>query len=278
MRKLLSAGFARLKSSRIFWICMALMFGVAVFIILNQYYSYMENGITTRLDNLILGFAIIIPVIAAVFCTLFLGTEYSDGTIRNKLIIGHGRAAIYLSSLIISIIASLMMCLAFLVGICALGIPLLGGLRTALPQFLAMLGGSVLMVCAVCAILTAVCMLISNKTIIAIVSILGMILLLLLAIDVNAKLNEPEFYPSTTYISIDGTPQQSEEPMPNPNFLTGTKRAVYEYVYDILPTGQALQYSSMSAAHLWQMPLYSFAIIIVSTWIGLFFFRRKDLK
>lgn len=278
MSKLLSAGLFRLRVSKAFWLGLIFMFGMAVFAVLNQYFSSIEYGFETKLDNFVLGFANIIPILAAVFCSLFLGTEYSDGTMRNKLVIGHSRATVYLSSLIISIVAALLMCLACVLGVCAVGIPLLGGLQMALPQFLAMLAGSIMMVCAVCAILTAICMLIPNKTIIAIVSILGMIGLLLLAIDISTRLTEPEFYPPSMLITVDGVVQASDEAVLNPNFLTGTKRAVYEYAYDILPTGQALQYASMRAEHLWQMPLYSLAIILISTLSGVFFFKRKDLK
>ncbi|MDL2258177.1 ABC transporter permease [Eubacteriales bacterium OttesenSCG-928-K08] len=277
MTKLISAGFSRLRLSKIFWLGMVFMLVIAMVVVVNQYYSCLKYGFEIKLDGFVLGFTIIVPVLAAVFCSLFLGTEYSDGTMRNKLMIGHSRAVIYLSSLIISITATLLMCLAFLLGVCAVGIPLLGGLTTPLPHFFIMLLGSVVLVCAVCAILTVICMLISNKAIIAIVSILCMVGLLLLAISIDSRLQEPEFY-SNVVFTENGTVHPPDELIPNPAYLTGAKRAVYEYAYDILPTGQALQYSRMSAEHLWQMPLYSLAILFLSTWLGVFFFKRKDLR
>lgn len=277
MTKLISAGLSRLRISKIFWIGTIFMFGVAVMVSVNQYYTKLDFGSAIKLDSFILGFAIIIPVLAAVFCSLFLGAEYSDGGMRNKLVVGHSRVAIYLSSLTLSIAASLMMCLAFLLGVCVVGIPLLGGLNIALPHFFLMLLGSVLMVCAVCAILTAISMLISNKAIIAVVSILSMLVLLLLAISIDSRLQETEFYSDVVFME-DGEIKSPDDPLPNPNFLTGVKRAVYEYAYDILPTGQALQYASMMAKSLWQMPLYSLAIVILSTCLGIFFFKRKNLK
>lgn len=277
MTKLLSAGFARLRRSKIFWLGMLFMLGIAVFVIVQQHYLSIKNGFAIKLDGFILGFAVVIPILSAVFSSLFLGTEYSDGTMRNKLVVGHSRAAIYLSSLVLSIAAALLMCAAFLLGVCAVGIPLLGGLGIGLSAFLAMLLGCAVMVCAVCAILTAACMLIASKAIVAIVCILGMLGLQIAAIEIEARLAEPEFY-SNVIFSVDGVLQQSENQTPNPGYLTGAKRAAYELAYDILPTGQAMQYGDMRAEHLWQMPLYSLAIVAVSTGAGLFFFKRKDLK
>ncbi len=279
MRNLLSAGMSRLRLSKIFWLGIAFMFGMGFFIVSNQYYSCLKYGFELpTLDNFILGYTVLISIVAAVFSSLFFGTEYSDGTMRNKLLVGHSRVSIYFSSLFINIIATLLMCLAYLAGVCLVGIPLFGGLQIALPPFLAMFFGSIMTVCAICAILTALCMMITSKAIVSIVSVLGVVGLLLFAINTNSRLTEPEFYPPGMYITTEGGYEPSGDPIPNLNFLTGTKRKVYEYAYDIVPTGQAYQYASMRAEHLWQMPLYSLALVLLSTSVGLFFFKRKDLK
>lgn len=277
MTKLLRSHFARLRHSKIFWLGMIFMFGIAIFAVLNQYFTGLDYGVTPKLDNFILGYALIIGLVAPVFSSLFLGSEYSDGTMRNKLVVGHSRTAIYFSSLLVTITATLAMCLAFILATCAVGIPLLGGIHTPLPAFMAMLLGSLVMACAECAILTAIAMLISNKALIAIASILCMLALILMAAFVEEGLQQPEFH-SNVMIMTDGVVQVPDDLVPNPAYLTGWKRTAYEYAFDILPTGQALQYSGMWAEHLWQMPLYSLAFIILSTGLGLFFFRRKDLK
>ena len=51
-----------------------------------------------RIDNGFFGCALFIGIVMAVFCSLFIGTEYSEGTIRNKIIIGQKRGTVYLSN------------------------------------------------------------------------------------------------------------------------------------------------------------------------------------
>lgn len=276
MSKLLSANLYRLRKSFIFWLSILIMAGMGVFVLLSQYMDRFKYGYEVQLDNFIFGYSLLIGVVAAVFCSLFLGAEYSDGTIRNKLIVGHTRPAIYLSMLLTSIIAAVLMCLAFLVAICAVGIPLVGFVEIGALPFAMILLDSLIMVCAVCSLLTAVCMLVSNKAIAAIVCILGMIGLLMLALNIYQMLDAPEFYPVMA-ITENGEFSTNEN-VPNPNYLRGAARAVYELLFDILPTGQAYQFASMEAVHLWQMPLYSLGIVAASTLAGIIGFQRKDLK
>ena len=59
------------------------------------------------------------------FSCLFLSVEYAEGTIRNKLTVGHTRREVYLSSFLTVFAACVCMALAWLVGSLA-GVPLLG--------------------------------------------------------------------------------------------------------------------------------------------------------
>ena len=60
------------------------------------------------------------------FCQPFIGTEYSDGTIRNKIVVGHSRSTIYLANLLTCCFAGLIMCLCFILPTLAIRIPLFG--------------------------------------------------------------------------------------------------------------------------------------------------------
>ena len=146
-----------------------------------------------------------------------------------------------------------------------------------------LLAVSLLMMVAFTAIFTLLGMLIQNRTIVAIVSILGVVILFLVSITINQKLNEPEFYEYFSYGAY-GEPGEvttdtdGMEMMPNPNYLQPQQRAVYEFIYDLLPTGQSMQVYNYSAAHPWRMQLCSLSIIVITTACGIYFFRKKDLK
>lgn len=275
MRKLLSANFARLKKDRTFWVCMVFMFGFGVFIVLSQYRDVIEYGLQLQLDNIFFGHALLIGVFCAAFCSLFLGTEYSDGTIRNKLVIGHARNAIYFSNLIVSIAAALLMCLAYIAAVSVLGVPLLGALECDWKIVLIMLLGCAAMTIAFCSLCTMLSMLNQNKAIVAVISIIGVFVLLMAAAYIHTMLNAPEFYDGYVLDSLGNT---ALEKIPNEAYLRGAKRAFYEFLLDFLPTGQGLQYSGLSAVHLWRMPLYSVIISVLSTAAGVLAFQRKDLK
>lgn len=280
MYKLLSAGFARLWKTKIFWFAAAAMFIFAAAVLGGQYRSSLEiPELDIKLNDFAFGYLVFIGVITSVFSSLFLGDEYSDGTIRNKLIVGHKRINIYLSNLIVTIAAALMICVAFLAVIFSAGIPLLGFFDLegiGLSGLIAIFIGNGFTVCAFCAILTAISMLIQNKAVAAIVSVLGMMILLFAAISLQLRIDEPEFLEGIEIVN--GVFREVEGSTPNPMYLTGIKRSVYEYAFDIIPSGQALQYSGMAVSNPWIFSLYSIALSAVSTFTGLFFFCKKDIK
>ena len=105
MSKLLSANFMRVKKNKPFWGCIIFMLFLGVSLPIAQYMQVEELNQTrqevyeTVLDQQFFTFVMFIGLVASVFCGLFLGTEYSDGTIRNKVVVGHTRNGIYLANL-----------------------------------------------------------------------------------------------------------------------------------------------------------------------------------
>ena len=100
--------------------------------------------------------------------------------------------------------------------------------------------------------------------------------LLFLGIFLNSRLVEPEIQPERQYVE-DG--QIVTLPAkPNPSYVRGMKRAVYQLLYD-LPGCQTVQLASTvdTGAPL-RLPLWSLASAVLSTGAGILLFRRKDLK
>lgn len=52
------------------------------------------------MDSTIFIYALFVPLMVSLLTALFIGTDYSDGTMRNKLIAGHVRRKIYAANLI----------------------------------------------------------------------------------------------------------------------------------------------------------------------------------
>ena len=69
--------------------------------------------------------------------------------------------------------------------------------------------------------------------------------------------------------------------IPNPNYLTGTKRAVYQFLHDFLPSGQNMQVSVFSVQkemHTALMCLYAAVVTLGTNAVGMILFQRKDIK
>lgn len=65
-------------------------------------------------------------LLAVIAIALYVGKEYMSGTIRNKIIAGYSRTAVYGSNLIVSSLSALIIVTVFIVFMLAIGIPLQG--------------------------------------------------------------------------------------------------------------------------------------------------------
>ena len=90
-----------------------------------------------------------------------------------------------------------------------------------------------------------------------------------------SRVSEPEMI-NGLVITQEG--MQMGDPSPNPRYLTGIKREIYQFVIDFLPTGQCGQMRELNVLHPVRMMVSSIVIAIVTTLGGIFAFERKDLK
>ena len=101
MNNLLSAYFQRLIKSKLYWCLLGLMILSGIIIPILAHREMIAYGTDYTLESRLVWHFLIIGFIVAIFCSWFLGTDYSDGTIRNKIIAGNSRLKIYLSALLI---------------------------------------------------------------------------------------------------------------------------------------------------------------------------------
>lgn len=263
MSKLLYANFFRLWKNRLFLIGLGFMFFAGGFLAFQQYRQLIGYGAAVKLDSTFFDYIIMIGVVSSIFCSLFLNVEYNDGTMRNKIIAGHKRAAIYFSNLIVNIIASLLFCLSYILANIVIGIPLIGMLTITLNKTVLILSGSMVTTIALCAIFTMINMLIHSKAIAPIICVVAMFLSIFFVNEVQRILDNPKYW-------YDGTV--------NTAYVGGKEREQLEFIYNALPAGQEMQYSRKNIENINEMCLYSIGITVITSAVGVFIFWKKDIK
>lgn len=275
MRKLLSANFSRLWKSKVFWLCMGCMLAYSL--------VYMWNGCRQAqvfpeyphsIDDYYVHFAISIGAFCALLCSMFLGTEYSDGTIRNKIIVGHTRVDIYLANFITVFAASVLIMAVWLIGALA-AIPALGAWKIGVSGLFLYLLIAVMLVGAFASIFTFVGMFSENKAVTVAICIFLYLGLMIFASTIYNDLSQPQM---TDSIEMTVNGMQMGEPMPNPNYVDGTKRAVYQFLLDLLPAGQGLQMWQLEIGRPVRLLVSSVCIIVLMTLGGILMFKRKNIK
>ena len=278
MNKLMRAGLFRLRRDRVFWLCLGAMVVVAagqMTMGVQQSRVMAAEGYTVMLAGSFFPLVQAVMVCISVFTGLYLGTDHSEGALRNRMMVGHSRGRIYLAGLGTAMTGTLCFLAAWLLG---------GGLPVLLHRELWQMGagqtGLYILVAlfsalALTSILTLVGMLAEKKSTAAVVSILLALGLVLVSTWLYSRLLEPEME-SGLIITAGG--MEWGDPTPNPRYVSGALRQVFQGLLNLLPTGQAVLLADMAVDRpLWNL-LASAAVILTATLGGMAAFRRKDLK
>lgn len=274
MTKLIRADLARMFKTKPFWICGAICV-VSVFgnFLLRYFYA---DELVQFLGNCAFVGSFYITEFAAVFSALFLGADYSNGTIRNKMTVGHGRRSIYFSNLITSSICGLIYAAASRLPVLIFGLLAgsrlgMGGIEFAF-KIVVMLTSTI----SVSSLFTLAGTLISSKSLNVVVTLAGVIALLFGSGIFLLMLGAPEYTFAGYIIEADGSIQPTEKL--NPFYLHGAMRVFIRAVCDVLPTGQIIQLELGNVHAPELMPLYSVVFTAAVSSVGTVVFRRKDLK
>ncbi len=274
MNKLFGAGFTRLRKNKLFWLLTIFSIGLALFMIYTGYSDMKAYGGVIETEQIMFNYSTMAGVVIAVFTSLFLGVEYSDGTIRNKIITGHKRSDIYLSNLLITSAAALFSYVLFIVTAAIIGIPLFGGITMSVSKLLMTFGCIFAAIIAYSGIFTFIAMMISNKAVSAIVSIMLAFGMLMVALTCFNIMNAPEFIQEASM--VDG--EIKFEEVPNPKYPSEEKKKVCQTLLDINPAGQMFQLAGRLVPDLKVLPLYSLGESIVFAGAGILLFKKKELK
>ena len=275
MRNLFSVGLFRTVRSKLFYILLVLTALTMVYVYYNTYRLQLGPDFS-QLDLYFFQFINANIVSAAVFCPLFLSSEYGDGALRNKLMVGRTRPQIYLANLAVNCLYGTAACLAAVVtGLCV-GVPLIGWFQNAeLGKILlyVLLALATTWVCA--ALYTFLSMVVASRGVAITLCILLAFGLILLGQYLYLALSQEEVLTALFYTD---TGEMAVSEQPNPAYLTGFARQVYQFFYELTPGGQAYQILGMSAQSPLRMLGYSGLVFVLVTGLGLAIFQKKDVK
>lgn len=274
MARLLQANFARLWKTKTFRVCVVLAVGLSAASLLSSYSVKpicIENMGSQLMAN---GSGVIL--LSAILTALYLGTDYSNGTIRNKLIVGRTRVEIYFANLITTALSGVMLLAAAWVSTGAVGMCLGGKLGMPAGELALDAAVCICAMTALCAIFTVIGMLISSKSAIVTITLVSTFALMITGVLILSRLAQPEF---TAGMSVDmnGNIAVGDQE-PNPLYVGGIQRDILIAVNDVLPSGQLMQIEMGEPHNEELMPLYSLGVLAVSTAVGALVFRKKDLK
>ncbi len=268
MRNILSAEIYRYKYSRLFWLllCAAVLAG--------SFY-----GITAFdgcFDDM---FVVPLFVILAVFISLTVGREYADGALRNKIIVGKKKTTIYFSKLLVNVIASVMLTMAFLIPcIAILSVNVLTKIPTSVLLWTIL--GFLLLNISWTVMFTFVSFMISSREIGAIINFILIIAIMFASYQFEFAIGQPEFIQNEEGAEVQMSQEEVEqvingtfggeydikidengtatyykyiitniEKSSNPKFIKEPFKGILQSIDSALPHGQINEYVSCLTAH-----------------------------
>lgn len=232
-------------------------------------------------------------LVIAIQISLIVGTEFSNGIVRNKLIAGHSKSKVFLSELLLSMIFSTVLFVMHYGAFIAFNAGKFSKMDLGVVAAIAV--GFWLMHLSLAAICTAVSFFIPyNTAVAAVVNIILLFAMMFIVTDMRGRFDEPE----RTYVYLpdkDGIYYAADNGI-NPKYIPpdSAKYAALHAAYYIMPGGQLTDYLFV-LRDLWDdrppseeyekysedlktAPLHSFAAIVLFSAAGLIYFRRKNLK
>ena len=235
------------------------------------------NMTKTPIDRTYIIYINIISFLIAIFVSIFVGTDYSDGTIRNKIIVGHSRKNIYLSNLIISIVVGLVLEIIHLTIVTIIGIPLIGKIQMNILDFLYIILNMILLIIVFSSIFNFISMLCSNVTLSTVGSLLLILIMYVFCMSISVVAN------STKELKIQDFDENGNlitQYIEDKNYPGDFNKNLCKTVINILPTGQAMELSDVNIdmKEIKIYPLYSLGGIIIINVLGIYMFNKKELK
>ena len=276
MRKLLHADFARLWKDRGFRTILLVTLGLVIASVVPAPWNSMSYASEkTYVDDVMFQLIPYLPFLCTLLTSLFLGPEFEENTIRNKLIVGHSRAAVFFSAYLTVMAACLLILAAMLGGAGVTGWLCYRDFQMAGEQLAYLILCCILCTMVFSAICVAFLMNVPRKP--AIFLTLLFLAMLYSTSYFGARLNEAEMVYDGVTITMEGGVEFGDL-IPNPAYVSGTTRKIFELLYDLLPTGQTIQLNNGEFDRCLRWAPLSAVVLVVSTVAGFLPFRKRDLR
>lgn len=193
MMNMLSAEFYKLFRTRIFWVLISVTAGLSVItfgLLLLEEKGLLTGQVTVEAEGSLMGFDVLTESIlepetfftylfAAILASFFIAGEYANGTVKNIVSVGTGRASIYMAKFIATSVGTIII-FTWMVVVFSLIASVYAGLGPVPTgevwiEVLQMYSLTILAICAFCAISTCISV-VSKSSSIAIISLLGFFL------------------------------------------------------------------------------------------------------
>lgn len=274
MSRLFSAHLHKVLKSWIFWAGAAFMLCYGIFNTVNA--CRVGERAYPLFDSMIALFFLL-----AAFSGGYINSGYHDGTLRGKIVVGHSRAAVYLSNLAAVYLLGIFYMALYILPVFLLGPFLLGPLpnpEEAAAKALCCL----LVLLAEASMLALLAMAISSKG----AGLLSLVLVWFLffgSIYLDGMLAEPErlsggMQPGESHSLAGRAPGPAGSL--NPYYVKAPVRNLLGLVLELNPGGQVLRLveNTCRLSPLWVLAANACGAALVSTAAGLLLFEKKDIK
>jgi ABC-type transport system involved in multi-copper enzyme maturation permease subunit len=220
---------------------------------------------------------------------LIIGSDYSEGTVRNKIVCGYTKGQIYLSEFLCAAAVSTLLYICMMIPLLISGYK--GWVMFTVKDLVQIFIGLYLIYISLASIFVIVCCLIRNKAVSAIGCIGIMLVLYIGGNMVDSILSQPKY--TEIYVIDEATNEQTVTRELNNSYMeNGALRTSLTAAYKVNPCAQLGEYikfiygigadeeafANSEREECKTLPLYSLGAILVITSVGTAVYRRKDIK
>lgn len=263
----------RLRKSRLFWWAVILTALVtAGFVFIDS--SAVNGSIRDyELEYIALSGAPLTQIVNAAVIVLFIGTDHSHNTIRNKLIVGSRRGGIYSADVLTGMVIGCAINAAWLVGGLS-GVPVLGFWKMETAKAFMYIGVTFVSTVSLSSVAALIGVLVQRRSAALVTALTAMLALIMCADYVYERLSNDEEDRIMDF--VDGEPVF--EIVKNPDYVGGTMRAAFELALNANPMSASIMLSNRDFGNPTASLVGTVFVTIFVNSLGAAVFRRNDLK